>query len=305
MNKPAVNVPILKYCNKILTSKEYSPDVIGTKAVNLRRLEELKEQGKINAVIPKSIALPWGYIEADLDSPYKGEKRNTVKLKDAFEESGKLDEIMKAMEENGVNTERVMIRSAFNCEDLPDYSAAGVYASFCDENNKMAILTRLLEVVVSKHYPDPIYSRKIYNIPDDIVKPGAIIQNRVDPDYKFTIYTDDENGNVRINLYTGKRAIHSDVFHPHVFRYNRETNKLTYDSIQMTDTEVTFDENGNFVDITPLEEDLSDNKDLFERLESAIKDALVVEKEFGAPQDIEGGIKDGKVYFWQSRNIVR
>ena len=305
MNKPAVNVPILKYCNKILTSKEYSPDVIGTKAVNLRRLEELKEQGKINAVIPKSIALPFGYIEADLDNYYTGERRNTVKLMDAFEESGKLDEIMKAMEENGVNTERVMIRSAFNCEDLPDYSAAGVYASFCDENSKEGILYRLHEVVVSKHYSDPIYSRKIYNIPDDIVKPGAIIQNRVDPDYKFTIYTDDENGNVRINLYTGERAIHSDVFHPHVFRFNRETGKLTYDSIQMTDTEVTFDENGNFVDITPLEEDLGENKELFERLESAIKDALVVEKEFGAPQDIEGGIKDGKVYFWQSRNIVR
>jgi phosphoenolpyruvate synthase/pyruvate phosphate dikinase len=58
-------------------------------------------------------------------------------------------------------------------------------------------------------------------------------------------------------------------------------------------------------DITPIEEDLGENKELFEQLESAIKDALVVEKEFGAPQDIEGGIKDGKIYFWQSRNIVR
>ncbi len=305
VDKNAVKVPALKYCDKILTSKEYSPDVIGTKAVNLRRLEELKEQGKINATIPKSIALPWGYIEADLDPEYAGEIRNTEKLKKAFDESGKLDEIMKAMEDNDVNTERVMIRSAFNCEDLPDYSAAGVYASYCVENNKRAILDRLLYVVLSKHFDDPKYSRKIYHIPDDIVKPGAIIQNRVDPDYKFTIYTDDENGNVRVNLYSGIRANHSDVFHPHVFRYNRETGNLTYDSIQMTDTEVTFDENENMTDITPIEEDLGENKELFEQLESAIKDALVVEKEFGAPQDIEGGIKDGKIYFWQSRNIVR
>lgn len=305
VSKPAVNVPVLKYCDKILTSKEYSPDVIGTKAVNLRRLEELKEQGKINVTIPKSIALPWGYIQADLDSDYTSKYRVLRELKDAFDESGKLNEIMNAMEDNGVNTERVMIRSAFNCEDLPDYSAAGVYVSYCCNNNIMNILESLRMVVDSKHFKDPKYSRKIYNIPDDIVKPGAIIQNRVDPDYKFTIYTDDENGNVRVNLYSGIRANHSDVFHPHVFRYKRETGNLTYDSIQMTDTEVTFDENGEMIDITPIEEDLGENKELFEQLESVIKDALVVEKEFGAPQDIEGGIKDGKTYFWQSRNIVK
>lgn len=304
-NRGTVNVPILKYCDKILTSKEYSPEIIGTKAVNLRRLEELKEQGKINATIPKSIAVPWGYIEADLDYLYTGEERNTVKLKKAFRESGKLDEILKTIEENGINTEKVMIRSAFNCEDLPDYSSAGAYASYCRPNNEKNILAGLQMVTISKHFPDASLSRKKYNIPDDIVKPGVIIQNRVNPDYKFTIYTDDENGNVRVNLYSGIRAIHSDVFHPHVFRYKKETGKLTYDSIQMTDTEVTFDENENVIDITPLEEDLSDNKELFEQLEKAIKDALAVEKEFGAPQDIEGGIKDGKIYFWQSRNIVR
>ena len=304
-NRKKVNVPILKYCDKILTSKEYSPDIISTKAVNLRRLEELKEQGKINATIPKSIAIPWGYIEADLDCLYKGEERNTVKLRKAFKESGKLDKIMKAMKENGVNTERVMIRSAFNCEDLPDYSAAGVYASYCKPNNEEIILAGLQNVVLSKYYNDSSYSRKIYNIPDDIVKPGVIIQNRVNPDYKFTIYTDDEHGNVRVNLYSGIRTNRSDVFHPHVFSYKRDSGELTYDSIQMTNTEVTFDENENMIDITPIEEDLSENKDLFEQLRNAIKDALVVEKEFGAPQDIEGGIKDGKIYFWQCRNIVR
>jgi hypothetical protein len=32
---------------------------------------------------------------------------------------------------------------------------------------------------------------------------------------------------------------------------------------------------------------------------------LVLEKFFKHPQDIEGGIgKDGKVYFWQTRDIV-
>ena len=34
------------------------------------------------------------------------------------------------------------------------------------------------------------------------------------------------------------------------------------------------------------------------------QNALVVEQEFCTPQDIEGGIKDDDIYFWQTRNIV-
>ena len=36
-----------------------------------------------------------------------------------------------------------------------------------------------------------------------------------------------------------------------------------------------------------------------------LKNAHVMEKEFGKPQDIEGGIKNGQLYFWQTRNIVK
>ena len=43
---------------------------------------------------------------------------------------------------------------------------------------------------------------------------------------------------------------------------------------------------------------------LFEQIKKLCKNALVVEKEFGHPQDIEGGFKDNNIYLWQSRNIV-
>ena len=55
----------------------------------------------------------------------------------------------------------------------------------------------------------------------------------------------------------------------------------------------------------PIKNDLSGNKKLFEQLNKLVKNALVIEKEFGAPQDIEGGIKDNDLYIWQTRNIVR
>ena len=72
----------------------------------------------------------------------------------------------------------------------------------------------------------------------------------------------------------------------------------------MNDSSVTFDENMNIIDSDPIKNDLSNNKKLFKVLKSIIKDALVIEKEFKAPQDIEGGIKGNQTYIWQTRNIV-
>ena len=46
-------------------------------------------------------------------------------------------------------------------------------------------------------------------------------------------------------------------------------------------------------------------EELLPTLKKLVKNALVLEKEFGRPQDIEGGIKAGQLYFWQARNIVR
>lgn len=67
---------------------------------------------------------------------------------------------------------------------------------------------------------------------------------------------------------------------------------------------VTFDENEEIIELEPIENDLSNNKEIFEQLKKVTENALIVEKEFGAPQDIEGGIKGEDIYFWQSRNIV-
>ena len=68
-------------------------------------------------------------------------------------------------------------------------------------------------------------------------------------------------------------------------------------------TEYIFDENYNILKITKLGE--SRFEELLPTLKKLVKNALVLEKEFGRPQDIEGGIKAGQLYFWQARNIVK
>ena len=301
-----VEIPRLNYCDRILTSKEYTSDIIGAKAVNLRKMEELYEQGKIDVIIPKSIALTHGFLKPiEACCLYTPDRKRFPTLREELIENGTLEQIMRTMKANGVVGEKIMVRSAFNGEDLPNYSAEGIYKSRIGQiENLEDLFDEIARVYNSKYGRDAEYSRLINHIPEDAIQPGILIQNRIDPDYKLRIYTDDDNDNVRINVFSGKLAVHSDSFHPHIFRYNKKTGKLTYDSIQMTDSFVTYDENENLIDITPIEEDLSENKKLFEQLRRVIKNALVIEKEFGAPQDIEGGIKGDEIYFWQTRNIV-
>ena len=68
-------------------------------------------------------------------------------------------------------------------------------------------------------------------------------------------------------------------------------------------TEYIFDEDYNLIDkkVTGKHK----IKEIWAELEKLVKNALIIEKEFGKPQDIEGGIKDKQVYLWQTRNIVK
>lgn len=301
-----VEVPSLEYCDHILTPDEYDPKIIGAKAVNLKKLEKLADEGEIDAIIPKSVALPSGYIDKLMDKNKETEYFYNPELKDD------MDTILETLQNNGIKSDSFMVRSAFNGEDLPNYSAAGIYHSNSismmnddDELNKENLFYTIYGVAESKNSPDAILSRKRHNIPDEKIKPGIILQDKIDEDYKFTIYTDDKNNNLKIDLYSNNAWNYENAIQPHVFTYNKKNDKLTYNSIQMENSAVTFDENMNIIDAEPIKDDLSENKQLFKQLRRLVKDALVIEKEFGTPQDIEGGIKDNDLYIWQTRNIVR
>ena len=151
--------------------------------------------------------------------------------------------------------------------------------------------------------------RKAFHIPEEDIQVGVIVQKEILTDKKFTIYTDDGSGDLKMDLRIEpkKKDKYGDnrVIISHMFTYHRDTGELTYDSMQTERySGATYDMDGNMKELDPAN-DLSDDKELLELLKSAAEDAIRVEEEFGAPQDIEGGLKDGQVYFWQSRNIVR
>lgn len=57
--------------------------------------------------------------------------------------------------------------------------------------------------------------------------------------------------------------------------------------------------------MAPLKSDLSYKPELFEMIQKLFENAIFIEKEFGTPQDIEGGFLDDDIYLWQTRNIVK
>ena len=302
---PKISIPKLKYCDKILNSKDYTPDVIGAKAVNLRKLEVLKEQGKIDAIIPKSIALPYGFIENFLaDNPNR-----FLYYSDEYCKA-KTEAIKSVLSENGINNDVLMVRSSFNGEDLENFSAAGLYSTRSVSKSKNEypndfLYNAIKAVANSKNSKTTRQILNKYKINFEDIKPGIVLQNGITPDYKFTLYTDDGEGNIKIDLISGDSSNFAEgKVLPHVFTYNKNTGELNYNSIQQGTSSVTFDEQMNIIGHTPVTENLSDNKDLLRKLKQLSQDSITIEKAFGAPQDIEGGIKDGKIYLWQSRNIV-
>ena len=222
-----------------------------------------------------------------------------------------MNEILSKMKEQKINSNPFMVRSSFNGEDLPNYSAAGIYSSTCvykniePEDTREGLYYAIETVADSKMSKDAIASRKRHKIPDNDIKTGIIIQDFIDEDYKFTIYTDDDNNNLKIDLYSDNAWFYENAIQPHIFTYNKDTKKLQYDSIQMDNISVTFDEDMNIINSDKIENNLSNNKKLFKQLHNIIDDALTIEQEFGVPQDIEGGIKDDNTYIWQTRNIVK
>ncbi len=314
---PKIKVPKLKYSDKILTSGEYTSDLVGAKAVNLRRLENLVNEGKIDVKIPKSIVLTHGYIQKMFDENdeqriWYEECKDFYPCKEAAyapyleaQSGARMLDLMDTLRKNGIDSKRLMVRSAFNGEDLPNYSAAGIYDSYPTQNEPEDLYENIMYVACSKWGPSAISSRQKHGIPEDAIKPSVIIQELISPDYKFTLYTDYKDNKMRIELYSDKMWIWGEVQQPNVFTYDKNTGELTYDSIQLGETTLTYDENFNLKDLPPLKYDLSNKPEIFELVQKLVNNALVIEKEFGASQDIEGGFADNEIYLWQTRNIPR
>ena len=290
-----IEIPQIRKVDRILSLDECEKDTVGNKAYNLKLMKNLVKERKLkDVIIPNAFVLPSGYLE-------KVENIITENPDNLWHDNKILDEI-KDYASKIITQRDVMVRSAFNGEDLEGYSAAGLYDSH-PQDTKDLILYDIYQVMNSKNKPIAVKSREQHNIPDDLIKPSVIIQDRIISDYSFTTYTEapfDKN-KMLIELFINKeRWCKPD---PYQITYNKLTKKLKIEQEHSQYEEYLFDENYKLIhkQSTSLK-NINEIRDIIENL---VKNALVLEKEFGKPQDIEGGIKNGQLYLWQTRNIVK
>ncbi len=207
---------------------------------------------------------------------------------------------------------KVMVRSSFNGEDAKGFSAAGLYDSYLcrDDSN---LLAKISQVWASKWNYEAYCSRKKHNINHDLIKPTVIIQDFVDADYRFTIYTNDpesnDNSKILIEM-NSEKSPDKKPTDPYIIKYDKTAKNIEIESLERKGRKITLDENFNIIEPEPVNDPLIEDIDQWQPLlEKVCRAALEVEEEFGEAQDIEGGITLGedrgidnaKIYFWQAR----
>lgn len=293
--KNTIEIPPMRRVDKILSLEECEKDAVGNKAYNLKRMNNLVKEGKLqNVIIPNAFVLPHAYLE-------KIEKLAFENLDNLRQDNAILQEI-RDYAKNVITQPEIMIRSAFNGEDLEGYSAAGLYDSFFQDTEDLDLYT-IYQVINSKNNLRAVKSRKLHDIPDEAIKPSVIIQDRIKSDYSFTTYTESpkDKNKVLIEMYIYEDRYCKPL--PYQITYNKLTKELKVEQEHSKYEEYLFNENYKLIDKKATQP--NDVKKVWDVVENLVKNTLVLEKEFGKPQDIEGGIKNGQLYFWQTRNIVK
>lgn len=317
-----IELPRLKYCERILDSNEYTQELVGAKAYNLSRLEQLVREGKIDCIIPKSISLPFGYLDNFIADSWQKLKENEPEKFDYYSKTrakyknkslapysknskpSQLNEIMMRARKEGIKGNNLMVRSAFACEDIDGFSAAGLFKSSIAKFTPDSIYNSINIVLQSKYLPISISLTKKYGVKQDEIIPTIIIQDRINADYRFTLYTDMKDNCARLEMIRpSKYEYQNSIKRPYVYIYNKTTGEINYISTQLNNDSITYDENGKIIK-TPEYINLSQDKKMNAMVKKLFENAMVIEKELKYPQDIEGGFLGDNIYLWQTRNIV-
>ena len=297
-----VEVPKLEKVERLLIPEELTPQNCGNKGYRLSIMQQLVNQGKLKDIsIPKYFVIPEGYINKLKE--YLGEEE-TVEYNDKLFDGIYTQEVDKKVEELGMNKRDLIVRSNYNTEDLSSFSSAGIYNS--QPNKDDWILNTALNCVI-KRSSEAEFTQHIHKqngIENEQVQPSVIVQDYVLHDYSFTLYSDNGDNNVIIAL----KDFSLGPFNAYnsLIKYNKKTKELTIERAESPNAEYVIDEKGKIIDYSQEECPIYKNWNaLAPILRTVTSGAMVLEQFFEHPQNIEGGItNDGKVYFWQTRDIV-
>lgn len=297
-----VEVPKLEKVERLLMPEELTPQNCGNKGYRLSIMQQLVNQGKLKDIsIPKYFVIPEGYINKLKE--YLGEEE-TKEYYDKLFDGIYTQEVDKKVEELGMNKRDLIVRSNYNTEDLSSFSSAGIYNS--QTNKDDLVLNTALNYIIKRSSESEFtqYIHKQNGIENKQVQPSVIVQDYVLHDYSFTLYSDDGDNNVIIDL----KDYSLGPFNAYnsLIKYNKKTKELTIERAESPNAEYIIDEKGKIIDYSQEECPIYKNWNALAPILGIVTSgAMVLEQFFEHPQDIEGGItNDGKVFFWQTRDII-
>ena len=295
-------IPILDETKEFLDFSELTRKNSGEKAYRLGVMQRLANEGTLTDItVPQGFVIPVGYINRIYE--FINQTNNKDEIYNRTFDNPFIEEIYNKSKEIGIE-ENIILRSAFNAEDLSDYPSAGIYDSSLVINND-EIIHDINSIIESKDSISAVKSRQRFGIPNDIVQPTIIVQEWIAPDYSFTLYTKDNDDKFVIEL-QDKNVRYYFYADPARIVYDRKLNKINLEYAQNVKGEYLINNSGEVIEQHFDEDNIKSNwTKLLIPLAIIVKNALALEKYFGKPQDIEGGIKNGKVYFWQTRDIVK
>ena len=297
-----ITIPKITENDILLNYSQLNNKNSGNKAYRIALMQTLKYEGILkNIEIPKGFYIPTGYIN-NIENYLKEAKTEEERQYREFENPYNL-ELKEKCESLGIEPSKTIMRSAFNAEDLFEYPSAGLYTSECCHNFDEFVLT-INNIVKSKNSAAAVESRRRYNIPDSIIQPAALLQEYIKPDYTFTAYTDRKNQRVDIDFSVKEAAFRK--IEPAKIVYDSKNGNSRIIKHQIYNNKFITDKNGNILEKTDGSNPIAENWAVLSPLIAIIgSNALELEKILSRRQDIEGGIKDGKVYLWQARDIVK
>jgi hypothetical protein len=296
--------PKLENVEHLLDYDELTPQNCGNKGYRIGVMQKLIKNGELkNINLPKGFIIPEGYInnyknyiDTEDEEEWKNRILNGIYTQDT---ENKIKEL-------NLPRQNLIIRSNFNTEDLSSFSSAGIYESK-PAGTFGSIIDEAVFDVINYSLNESKLAEKVhekYGIKNKDIQPSVIIQEKIRPDYNFTVYSDDGNNNILIEMSDYKLGYLGT--NPALIKYNKKTKELSVAKKQSPLAEYMLDESGKITDQNHPQDKISENwEDLKPLLNIVTDGALTLEKYFNHPQDIEGGIgQDGKVYFWQTRDIV-
>ena len=289
---------------------EAQNDIVGGKGSSLLKLSSKFDVPK--GFVITTVAFDEFLKSSSIEEIIKSNKADSLDFNtivDKFKNSNLPEELLKGIEkklkENNISDLPLVVRSSATIEDSGKASFAGRFKTVINVKGIENIEAAIKEVYASTFTNDVLSYCKNAGKNLESVKMAVIIQELIIGDASGVMFTMDPNTfdeKTLIEAVVGlNEGLVSGKITPSKFTY--DNNKHTIESSDYTKQSNAIRIKNNGIETTNNDKDIKNflDKETLERLGSIGQE---IEKLFGAPQDIEWTIKDGKIYVLQSRPIT-